>query len=117
MSEEKLSESLESIKRQQAETRLRLDLANQHINTLFTQVQDLEVQFKTAIRNKKHSARYNLRQKLAVIMGLKIVYLNYCSVKTQELDRINQKIHSLIARGEEAMDTDTNEETSLANCP
>lgn len=50
-------------------------------------------------------------------MGLKIVYLNYCSVKTQELDRINQKIHTLIARGEEAMDTDTNEESSLPNCP
>lgn len=107
-------EDLASVKRQQAETRLRLSLANQHISTLYSQVQDLEVQFKTAIKHKKHSARYNLRQKLAVIMGLKIVYLNYCSDKSQELERLKQKIQALSGREEEAMDTDSNEEANLA---
>ncbi|XP_066967760.1 uncharacterized protein [Macrobrachium rosenbergii] len=111
MSEE--AEDLASIKRQQAETRLRLNLANRHISTLYSQVQDLEVQFKTAIRHKKHSARYNLRQKLAVIMGLKIVYLNYCSAKSQELEQLKQKIQALSGRDEEAMDTDANEEANL----
>ncbi|KAK8723496.1 hypothetical protein OTU49_011740, partial [Cherax quadricarinatus] len=114
MSKEDASEDLESLKRQQAETRFKLNLANRHISTLYTQVQDLEVQFKTAIKHKKHSARYNLRQKLAVIMGLKIVYLNYCSVKSQELERINQKLQSFTGREEEAMDTDSNEEPNLA---
>ncbi|XP_064106331.1 uncharacterized protein LOC135215494 [Macrobrachium nipponense] len=111
MSEE--AEDLASIKRQQAETRLRLNLANRHISTLYSQVQDLEVQFKTAIRHKKHSARYNLRQKLAVIMGLKIVYLNYCSAKSQELEQLKEKIQALSGRDEEAMDTDANEEANL----
>lgn len=114
MSREELGEDLETIKRQQAETRLRLSLANRHISTLYSQVQDLEVQFKTAIKHKKHSARYNLRQKLAVIMGLKIVYLNYCAAKSQELERINQTLERFIGRQEEAMDTDTNEEPSLS---
>ncbi|XP_068232659.1 uncharacterized protein [Palaemon carinicauda] len=111
MSEE--GEDLASMKRQQAETRLRLNLANRHISTLYSQVQDLEVQFKTAIKHKKHSARYNLRQKLAVIMGLKIVYLNYCSAKSQELEQLKQKIQALSGRDEEAMDTDANEEANL----
>ncbi|XP_068232642.1 uncharacterized protein [Palaemon carinicauda] len=111
MSEE--GEDLASMKRQQAETRLRLNLANRHISTLYSQVQDLEVQFKTAIKHKKHSARYNLRQKLAVIMGLKIVYLNYCSAKSQELEQLKQKIQALSGRDEEAMDTDANEGANL----
>ncbi|XP_042877835.1 uncharacterized protein LOC122256920 isoform X1 [Penaeus japonicus] len=114
MSREELGEDLETVKRQQAETRLRLNLANRHITTLYSQVQDLEVQFKTAIKHKKHSARYNLRQKLAVIMGLKIVYLNYCAAKSQELERINQTLERFTGRQEEAMDTDTNEEPNLS---
>lgn len=85
-----------------------------HINVIshvsLHQVQDLEFQFKMAIVNKKHSARYNLRQKLAVIMGLKIVYLNYCSVKSQELENLNHRLRVLTDReDDEAMDTDSNE--------
>lgn len=38
MSREELGEDLETIKRQQAETRLRLSLANRHITTLYSQV-------------------------------------------------------------------------------
>lgn len=38
MSREELGEDLETIKRQQAETRLRLSLANRHISTLYSQV-------------------------------------------------------------------------------
>lgn len=114
MSEEGSRDLIEYVKRQQAETRIRLSLANRHINTLYSQVQDLEEQFRTAMVFKKHSARYNLRQKLAVIMGLKIVYLNYCSVKSQELERINRKLRSLTDREEEAMDTDSLEEPSTS---
>ena len=46
-------------------------------------------------------------------MGLKIVYLNYCSVKSQELEQLKQKIISLHGREEEAMDTDSNEDGNL----
>ncbi|KAK7083095.1 hypothetical protein SK128_015201 [Halocaridina rubra] len=107
-------ETVASVKRQQHQIRIRLWLANRHINALYSQVQDLEAQFKTAIKHKKHSARYNLRQKLAVIMGMKIVYLNYCSVKSQELDRLEQKLLSFSDQDEESMDTDSGEEQEVS---
>ncbi|XP_076041879.1 uncharacterized protein LOC143025755 [Oratosquilla oratoria] len=96
---EMTSDEIARLKQQLEDTQQRLTLANQHIQTLYNQVQDLEVQFKTALEHKKHSARYNLRQKLSVVMGLKIVYLNYCAEKTQEVEKITQKLLALNADG------------------
>lgn len=111
MSREEEDKDIESMKSQLADSKVRLALANRHMRTLYTQVQDLEVQFKTAIKHKKHSARYNLRQKLAVIMGLKIVYLNYVSDKQKEVDTLNQKLAALSNNeAVEPMDTTEDED-------
>lgn len=113
MSREEADKDIESLKSQLADSKVRLALANRHMRTLYTQVQDLEVQFKTAIKHKKHSARYNLRQKLAVIMGLKIVYLNYVSDKQKEVDTLNTKLAALSNNDAvEPMDTTEDEDPS-----
>ena len=58
----------------------------------FFQINTLDKQFLIALQHKKHSARYNLRQKLAIVTGLKVVSVNYIQTKKEKLLDLNMEI-------------------------
>lgn len=70
----------------------RLDKSNQQIVTLDQQIKELEILYKRAQRSKKNASRYNLRLKLSVVSGIKMMYHHYWSSKQEEINRLRTQL-------------------------
>ncbi|OWF52593.1 hypothetical protein KP79_PYT04058 [Mizuhopecten yessoensis] len=78
----------------EGDARLKFDRACQQIALLDQKIRDLEVRYKRAVKHKKNSFRYNLRLRLSVVTGVKMMYHHYASTKAEELSRIRRQISS-----------------------
>ncbi|GFS20893.1 hypothetical protein ElyMa_001582400 [Elysia marginata] len=74
------------------EARSKFERACQQIVLLDQKIKDLEVRYKRAVKNKKNSFRYNLRLRLSVVTGVKMMYHHYASTKAEELARLRRQI-------------------------
>ena len=74
------------------DAQLKFRKACQQIILLDQQIRDLEVRYKRAVKNKKNSFRYNLRLKLSVVTGVKMMYHHYASTKGDEIERMRQRL-------------------------
>ncbi|XP_014668729.1 PREDICTED: uncharacterized protein LOC106809991 [Priapulus caudatus] len=70
----------------------KFDKACQQIIVLDQQIRDLETLYKRAVKSKKNAFRYNLRLKLSVITGVKMMYHHYAGTQAEEINRAR---HSL----------------------
>ena len=73
------------------EAQQKFEKACLQIVLLDNQIRDLEVRYKRAVKNKKNSFRYNLRLKLSVVTGVKMMYHHYASTKADELHRLRSQ--------------------------
>ncbi|KAL3870284.1 hypothetical protein ACJMK2_038360 [Sinanodonta woodiana] len=73
-----------------SDAQLKFEKACQQIVLLDQKIKDLEVRYKRAVRNKKNSFRYNLRLRLSVVTGVKMMYHHYASTKAEELTRLHR---------------------------
>jgi len=78
----------------EGDARIKFDRACQQIALLDQKIRDLEVRYKRAVKNKKNSFRYNLRLRLSVVTGVKMMYHHYASTKAEELSRIRRQIRN-----------------------
>ena len=74
------------------DAQLKFRKACQQIILLDQQIRDLEVRYKRAVKNKKNSFRYNLRLKLSVVTGVKMMYHHYATTKGDEIEKIRQQL-------------------------
>lgn len=74
------------------EARQKFEKACQQITVLDQTIRDLEVRYKRAVKNRKNSFRYNLRLKLSVVTGVKMMYHHYASTKAEEINRLNRQL-------------------------
>lgn len=65
------------------------------IKVMEQQIRDLETRYKRAVHAKKHSFRYNLRLKLSVLTGVKMMYHHYAATKNDEIRRICNQLAEL----------------------
>lgn len=72
---------------------LRLDKAQNQIVSLDKQIRELDLLYKRAQTTKKHSFRYNLRLRLSVITGIKMMYHHYKSSKEEEINEIHARLY------------------------
>ncbi|KAI8779290.1 hypothetical protein BgiMline_020601 [Biomphalaria glabrata] len=72
------------------EARSKFERACQQIVLLDQKIKDLEIRYKRAVKNKKNSFRYNLRLRLSVVTGVKMMYHHYASTKADELSRLRR---------------------------
>lgn len=84
----------------ETDARMKFEKACQQIALLDQKIRDLEVRYKRAVRNKKNSFRYNLRLRLSVVTGVKMMYHHYASTKADELTRIRRSIQNSIQSAE-----------------
>ena len=82
--------SLTEEKLHDAEQRLRKSL--QQILVIDTQIRELEILYKRAQKSKKNASRYNLRLKLSVVSGIKMMYHHYSSSKKEEINRLRTQL-------------------------
>nr|KAG5706684.1 hypothetical protein BaRGS_005754 [Batillaria attramentaria] len=75
-----------------SEARTKFEKACQQIVLLDQKIRDLEVRYKRAVKNKKNSFRYNLRLRLSVVTGVKMMYHHYASTKAEELTRLRRQL-------------------------
>lgn len=68
----------------------KFDKACQQIIVLDQQVRDLETLYKRAVKSKKNAFRYNLRLKLSVITGVKMMYHHYAGTQAEEISRVRR---------------------------
>merc|ERR1712227_1201858 len=73
-----------------AELRLRKSL--QQILIIDSQIRELEILYKRAQKSKKNASRYNLRLKLSVVSGIKMMYHHYSSSKKEEINRLRTQL-------------------------
>ncbi|CAL1529766.1 unnamed protein product [Lymnaea stagnalis] len=74
------------------EARSKFERACQQIVLLDQKIKDLEIRYKRAVKNKKNSFRYNLRLRLSVVTGVKMMYHHYASTKAEELTRLRRLV-------------------------
>lgn len=77
---------------QMREAQAKFEKACHQIVLLDQKIRDLEVRYKRAVKNKKHSFRYNLRLRLSVVTGVKMMYHHYASTKAEELDQLRRQM-------------------------
>jgi len=83
--------SLVEEKLHDAEARLAKSL--QQITVIDGQIRELEILYKRAQKSKKNASRYNLRLKLSVVSGIKMMYHHYSSSKREEITRLQTQLH------------------------
>lgn len=93
----------------ETEARLKFEKACQQIALLDQKIKDLEVRYKRAVKNKKNSFRYNLRLRLSVVTGVKMMYHHHASTKAEELTRIRRQINNSIQNSEAGRDRESRE--------
>lgn len=74
------------------EARSKFDRACQQIILLDQKIKDLEVRYRRAVKNKKNSFRYNLRLRLSVVTGVKMMYHHYASTKAEEINKLRRLV-------------------------
>lgn len=77
-----------------ADTQTKIEKACKHIVQLDKKIKDLEVQYRRAVKHKKNSFRYNLRLRLSIVTGVKMMYHHYASTKAEELNRLHRQRNS-----------------------
>jgi len=82
--------SLTEEKLHDAEQRLRRSL--QQILVIDGQIRELEILYKRAQKSKKNASRYNLRLKLSVVSGIKMMYHHYSSSKREEINKLRTQL-------------------------
>ncbi|KAH3798070.1 hypothetical protein DPMN_151660 [Dreissena polymorpha] len=85
----------------------------QQIVLLDQKIKDLEVRYKRAVKHKRNSDRYNLRLRLSVVTGIKMMYHHFASTKADELHRLHRLRHSAV-RGMQAATADPSSDTREA---
>lgn len=98
----------------ETEARLKFEKACQQIALLDQKIKDLEVRYKRAVKNKKNSFRYNLRLRLSVVTGVKMMYHHHASTKAEELTRIRRQINNSIQSSEATRDRESRETLDFA---
>lgn len=77
-----------------ADAEQRVIKSGQHIQVLDQQIKELEVLYKRAQKSKKHASRYNLRLKLSVLSGIKMMYHHYQTSKQEEITKFRNELYS-----------------------
>ncbi len=75
-----------------ADAQQKFEKACQQIILLDQQIRDLEVRYKRAVKYKKNSCRYNLRLKLSVVTGVKMMYHHYATTKAEEIQKMRRQM-------------------------
>lgn len=102
----------------ESDARIKFERACQQIALLDQKIRDLEVRYKRAVRFKKNSFRYNLRLRLSVVTGVKMMYHHYASTKAEELQKIRNQINDNVVTSNtvfSSRDTDTSSFASVAD--
>jgi len=73
-----------------AEQRLKRSL--QQIEVMDCQIREMETLYKRAQKSEKNASRYNLRLKLSVVSGVKMMYHHYSSRKREEINQLRDKL-------------------------
>lgn len=79
------------------EAQTRFEKACKQIILLDQRMKGLEVRYKLAVRQKNNSFRYNLRSRLSVVTGLKMMYHHYASTKAEELTLLRRQFEEQYA--------------------
>lgn len=89
----------------------KFERACQQIVLLDQKIKDLEVRYKRAVKHKKNSFRYNLRLRLSVVTGVKMMYHHYASTKADELHRLHRQRYAVTTSREASASADTSSDT------
>lgn len=87
------------------DSQLKFERACQQIVLLDQKIKDLEVRYKQAVKRKQNSFRYNLRLKLSVYTGIKMMYHHYAGTKADELTRLHRQRHTSTSETTASRDT------------
>jgi len=67
--------------------------SGQNIQKLDQQIKELEILYKRAQRLKKNACRYNIRLKLSVLSGIKMMYFHYNANIRDRINRLRKELY------------------------
>ena len=70
----------------------RLSKAVRQIRLIDDQIRELEILYKRAQESNKNASRYNLRLKISVVSGVKMMYYHYASSKREEINNLRDQL-------------------------
>ena len=89
--------ALSSFERSQTEEKLedaelRLRRSIEQMTMIDAQIRELETLYRRAQESKKNASRYNLRLKISVVSGIKMMHLHYSSSKREEINKLRTQL-------------------------
>ncbi|CAN7936978.1 unnamed protein product [Ixodes hexagonus] len=70
----------------------KLDTTYRQIVFLDQQIRDLKRLYRRAEQNNKYAFRYNIRMKMSIASGIKMMFYHYANTKATELERITAQM-------------------------
>ncbi|CAN7989717.1 hypothetical protein HPB47_004631 [Ixodes persulcatus] len=70
----------------------KLDATYRQIVFLDQQIRDLKRLYRRAEQNNKYAFRYNIRMKMSIASGIKMMFYHYANTKVTELERITAQM-------------------------
>ena len=79
-----------------AHTHRKFNRACDQMTLLDQRIKDMQVRYKRAMRNNKNAFKYTLRQRLAVITGIKMMFYEYASAQADKMDDLREQMESVM---------------------
>lgn len=84
----------------------KLDVTYRQIVFLDQQIRDLKRLYKRAERNNKYAFRYNIRMKMSIASGIKMMYFHYANTKVTELGQLTSQMEEARSSASDTSDGD-----------
>ena len=81
------------------------------MSLLDQRIKDMQIRYHRALKNKKNTFRYNLRQRLAVMTGVKMMFYEYASAQADKMDALRDQMEDQLyaAASDSEMDYDSDD--------
>lgn len=87
--------SVEEIQNKLLETQDKFDRVCRQIVSLSHQISCLKKLYRRAENNNKYAIRYNIRMRMSIISGIKMMYHHYATIKAEEINQFRNTLAEL----------------------
>jgi tRNA(Phe) wybutosine-synthesizing methylase Tyw3 len=82
------------------------------MSLLDDRIKDMQTRYRRAIKNNKNAFRYSLRQRLAVMSGVKMMFYEYASAQADKMDALRDQMEDQLYAQAPDSESDFNSDDS-----
>ena len=87
-----MTEDITSLASRLSLARDRFEKSYRQIHILDRHIRDMEHRYRRAVCEERNSFRYNLRLKLSIATGIKMMFHHYASIQVEEINSVRRHL-------------------------